>query len=162
MPTDEIRNTTYIALGAILLASLLGFVAYLFTVRSDIANLRNTEVVNTATLKGYREFNKYSGKILFGEDVVSTIRDYYGSDIRIRVNDSTSIGTFNVDKYIARSDPSKIDIANLQTWFPTQKKYKAVLVYGQVDLNTVTESWDSYASTQSDVSAIVFFYAGMR
>lgn len=165
MFSSEIKETTFLALSAFLLSALFGFIIYLADLRADFAAVRNREVHASQSMAGYREFNKYNGATLYGEDVVAAIRDFYDSDIRIRVNNDwngVSYGSvYTIDKYLARQNPSLVDIAYLQSLFPTERKYQAVLVYGQVDLSQVTFDWRE-ENVNSGVSAIVFFHVGSR
>ena len=159
MLSSEIRDTIMIAISAILLSALLGFISFLFSVRNDFAEVRNNEVRATEAMANYREFNKYNNTTLYGEDIVVAVRDYYEDTITIRVNNKS--GTYTVDKHLAKSNPSLVDITNLKTLFPTTQKYKAVLVYGQVDFSKITIDYVPPALS-SDVSGIVFFYTGER
>jgi hypothetical protein len=170
--TEEIKQTIMIAVSAILLSSLLGFVSFLMMVRSDFASVRNAEVSAVQTMGDFREFNKYNGATLYGEDVVAGIRDYYNSSIKIRVKkvDGTYYPspTGSMDKYMARQDIELVTLKHLQGEFMTdlmlKRKYKAILVYGQVDPATITVNWTPSSSTGIDtnVSAIVFFDIGER
>lgn len=173
--SEEVKQTVYVAITAILLASLFGFISYLMSLRTDFAEVRNNEIATAQVLRDHREFSKFNNAVVYGEDIVAAIRDYYDTGIRIRVNDSslnlrptyeTVSGVYNIDKTIARStNNEKVDLTRLQSWFPTTKKYKAVLVYGQVDLSTVTLAWANSSSNtgvNNNVSAIVFFYEGLR
>jgi peptidoglycan hydrolase-like protein with peptidoglycan-binding domain len=170
--SSEIKETVMIAVASILLASLLGFVSFLMMVRSDFASVRNSEVNTAQAVASYKEFNKYNGDTLFGEDVVAAVRDFYDTGVKIRVNNvyAGSIKPlYDVDKYLVRSkdqtdgvyDEDLVAIQNLYLWFPTNRTYKAVLVYGNVDLTTITETYVS-PEVSKNVSAIVFFYKGLR
>lgn len=179
MVSDEIRQTILIAVASMLLAGFLGFASYLMTLRSDFAATRNAEIQTMVSMSSLREFSKFNSKTLYGEDVVSAITMYYDSGVEVRVIDSslnltsgyeTRTGIYSVNKYNMRSLPAnvrknKIDPTNLFSWFPVNKKYKAILIYGQVDLDTVDRDWDvrnPSASVNNNVSAIVFFYEGVR
>lgn len=175
MASEEIKQTVYIAVAAVLLAGLLGFVSYLMMLRSEFAETRNSEVYAAQSMKDFREYNEFAGAELYGEDVVAAIRNYYDGGIKLRVNDpnyTDGNGVYTVDKYIARQPggASLVDVEKLQKWFPGAvvrdgktyyRKYKAVLVYGQVDLNTVTKDWvadQAKIGINTNVSAIVFFF----
>jgi hypothetical protein len=157
---QEIKETVMISIAAILLASLLGFVSYLMFLRSDFATVRNTEVYAAEAMSNFREFNKYNGSTtLYGEDVTAAIRDYYDTGIRIRVNYPG--GVYYIDKYDARDNKTLVDLQYLMSRFPTNTKYMAVPVYGQVDLATVTQAY-TQSSFDTNVSGLVFFYTGVR
>lgn len=157
--SSEIRDTVMIAVASILLASLLGFVAFLMGLRGDFASIRNNEVYTAKAMAEYKEFNKYNGTILLREDVIAAIRDYYNTDVRIAVKNRAGSIIYYMDKYEARNPYSTtpLKVSDLMNFFSdTTKRYKSVVVYGQVDLDDVTESYVE-PSVNSKVTAIVFF-----
>lgn len=83
---DEVKKVIYIAVGAMLLAIVLGFVSILTDIRSDIAEIRNNEIAANKSLEQYRKFNKYDSKTLIGDEVIECIRMYYDKDVTIIVN----------------------------------------------------------------------------
>lgn len=83
---DEVKKVIYIAVGAMLLAIVLGFVSVLIDIRSDIAEIRNNEIAANKSLEQYRKFNKYDSKTLIGDEVIECIRMYYDKDVTIIVN----------------------------------------------------------------------------
>lgn len=163
MFSSEIKETIFIAVSAVLLASLLGFVSYLMMLRSEFADARANEIRVAHDMTNYREFNTYNDRILFGEDLVAAIRDYYDTDVKIAVKDLYGDIIYYMDKDVAKTPAGKaeVEIGYLQNQFPTNNKYEAVLVYGEVDLETVTLDYDA-TSINNNVSAIVFFHTGTR
>ena len=83
---DEVKKVIYIAVGAMLLAIVLGFVSVLIDIRSNIAEIRNNEIAANKSLEQYRKFNKYDSKTLIGDEVIECIRMYYDKDVTIIVN----------------------------------------------------------------------------
>lgn len=83
---DEVKKVVYIAIGAMLLAIVLGFVSVLLSIRTDIAEIRNSEIAANKQLEQYRKFNKYDSKTLIGDEVIECIRMYYDKDVSIIVN----------------------------------------------------------------------------
>lgn len=157
--SNEIRDTITIAISLVVLSIVLTFVAVIMGIKSDLASSRNSSIESAKHIDEYREFNKYNNTMVYGEDVVCAIRDFYDRGIRIMVTDGTT--EYYVDKYVARENPDLVDIDILRTKFPVTKKYKAVLVYGQVDLNTIDESY-APDTINNNVSSIVFFDKGAR
>lgn len=172
---DEIKGTAYIAVSLSLLAGLLVFISFALMERSNIANIRNNEIFAKRAVQDMYEFNLYHTETLYGEDVVVAIRQYYDTNIRIAVNDPSlsvsaactvppnyvSNGYYEIDVTRARNCPDLVKTEKLRQWFPTTKRYKAVLVYGGVSLRDVTPSWRQ-DGVYSNVSGIVFFYDGTR
>lgn len=157
--TNEIRDVIVLSISLTVLAIVLFFVSVLYDIKSDLASNRNSTIESAIHIAEYREFNKFNGTILYGEDVVCAIRDFYDRGIRIKV---VAPGIdYYVDKYEARKDKELVDIDQLRLKFPVTKKYKAVLVYGQVDLDTVTSNYVP-DTVNNNVSSIVFFYEGER
>ena len=83
---DEVKKVIYIAVGAMLLAIVLGFVSVLIDIRSDIAEIRNNEIAANKSLEQYRKCNKDDSKTLIGDEVIECIRMYYDKDVTIIVN----------------------------------------------------------------------------
>lgn len=162
MVDSEIKETTMIIVSAILISAVLGFASYLFMLRTDFAGVRNAEVYAAASMQSYREFNNFNGgEVLYGEDVVVAVRDYFEAGVRIRVNNSDGSNQ-TYTKASARENPASVDIKALQALYPTTNKYTSVLVYGDEDLDTITKDYISPSSMNTNVSAIVFFYDGPR
>lgn len=157
--SNEIRDTIVLGVSLFVLSIVLTFVSVIMSIKSDLASARNSTIESARHIAEYREFNKYNNTIVYGEDVVCAIRDFYDKGIRIKVVSSN--GDYYVDKYVAREDAGLVDIDNIRLKFPVTKKYKAILVYGQVDLDTVTESYVA-ETVNNDVSSIVFFDKGAR
>lgn len=173
---DEVKSTALIAVGLSMLASLLMFVTFLMMMRSEVANIRNTEISAKQAIKDMYEFNLYHDSVLYGEDVVAAIRNYADTNVRIAVNSPTvsvavscaapphsyvSVGYYEVDNMRAKDCSGLLNTTYLRGWFPTTHRYRAVLVYGGVDLKSVTPSWRQ-DGVYSNVTGIVFFYDGLR
>lgn len=157
MVSSEIRDTAMIAVSAILLASLLGFISYLIGVRGDFSTARNNEVYAKETLDHYREFNKFSGtNTLYGGDVITAVRDYYDSGIKIAVKRGSTI-VYEMDNIKARQNPNQVTNAYLTGLFPMTKQYDAVLVYTLDSVSSITTSYKKPDNAGNDVMSIVFF-----
>ncbi len=159
MVSEEVKGVINIAISLIVLSIVLTFIMVVMNIRSDLATFRNTEILSAKNISEYREFNKYNGKMVYGEDVVCAIRDFYNRGIRIRVNSTD--GDYEIDKYMAREDKSLVDIDELRVKFPVTKKYYAVVVYGQVDLGSISELYTP-DTINNNVGGIVFFDKGAR
>jgi len=103
------------------------------------------------------EFSKYNNTIVLREDVISAIRDYYDTDVRIGVKNTSGSLIYYMDKYKARNPSgTPLTVSELMTFFNNpNKKYKAVLIYGYADLATIPSSYTS--SGDGVVTAILFF-----
>ena len=106
MFSSEIKETVYIAISCILVAMVLGLVAFVLNIRSDLASVTNMEIATQHNMASYNKLNKYEGQILYGEDVIACIREFAGSDIAIYVGglkgESSTIKDYylNKEKYI--------------------------------------------------------------
>lgn len=130
MSLSEIKEMAMIAISMILLSSVIWFGVYLLGLRNDFANAYNDQNVTSRSLAEYSQFNIYDNADLTGVDVVSAIRDYYEDDtIRIGVKDETDTLVYEVDKKIAKDDPSKVDYDFLNTTFQVDTPYKAFIIY---------------------------------
>lgn len=157
MFSSEIRDLTYIALSMIIISSLFLFVAALLNIRSDYANAYNTNMYYRSSMMNQLEFNKYNNTTVLREDVISAIRDYYNTDVRIGVKNKSGVLIYYMDKYVARNPGSTpLSVSDLMSFFnDTNKKYKAVLVYGYANLQDIPQSYTS--SGDGVVTAILFF-----
>ena len=81
----EINEVVYIAIGVLVLAGVLGFISILVGINGDIATMRNNEVASNQRVQQYREFNKYDGVQLIGNEVIECITEYRGTDIEVLV-----------------------------------------------------------------------------
>lgn len=176
MIQNEIRDTIWIGITFILLAALLTFITFLFQVRSDFAEAKNNETVNKTALQEYSEFNGYDNTEVQGVDIISAIREYYNSGVRIGVKDPDGRLVYEVDETLAKADATLIDFDNLYNTFDVSKKYKAGIVYSttyadlldQVRYNDAKDKLYYFSTTEGQldpntqndgtkVQAIVFF-----
>ena len=86
MFSSEIKETVYIAISCILAAAVLTLVAFVMDIRSDLAEVHNTELSSQRSISAYQEFNKYQDNVLYGEDIMQLIREYAGSEVTIYVD----------------------------------------------------------------------------
>lgn len=86
MFSSEIKETIYIAVACFLAASVLALVAFVMDIRSDLASVKNNEIVTQIDMTGYAKFNKYQDAILYGEDVMAAILEFANTDIAVYVN----------------------------------------------------------------------------
>ncbi len=86
MFSSEIKETVYIAISCILAAAVLTLVAFVMDIRSDLAEVHNTELSSQRSMTAYQEFNKYQDNVLYGEDIMGLIREYAGTDVHIYID----------------------------------------------------------------------------
>lgn len=178
MFSSEIKEAVYIAISMTLLAAIIGFVAFLYVLRGDFADTRNREVSASTAMANYREFSIYTTDTLYREDVIAAILDFADSGIKVEIRLKNG-SSFMVDKYRVRKNKELINLENLDdsngpiTDEGTTRntplvpfnspdpapptKYKPVLVYGHVPLNTVTDTYIPSSGMDGGVSALVFF-----
>lgn len=131
---EEIRQTVYIAVSAILLSIVLTFASVVISIESDLATVRNDELAANQALEQARKFNKYDNKIISGDDVIELIRMYYDSGIEIYIDtfDGTS-GPIRINSQTVRVNPSLVSLSYLQSKFTPSKQFLAQIVYNAVD-----------------------------
>ena len=88
---QEVKETVYIAISAMILALVLSMVAILLEIRSDLADARNGEILAANSNLEYRQFNKYDNNTIYGDEVIELILLYYDTGIDIYVDTQTSI-----------------------------------------------------------------------
>ena len=86
MFSSEIKETIYIAISCVLAAAVLTLVAFVMDIRSDLAEVHNTELSSQRSMTAYQEYNKYQDNVLYGEDIMQLVREYAGSDVIIYVD----------------------------------------------------------------------------
>ena len=100
MFSSEIKETVYIAISCILVAMVLGLVAFVLNIRSDLAAVTNMEIATQQNMATYNKLNKYEGQLLYGEDVIACIREFANSNIAIYVGDLTGESSAIKDYYL--------------------------------------------------------------
>lgn len=133
--TDEMKEVIYLAISAMILSVVLGFVAIMGTVQRNIAEARNNEVAGQVSIEQNNKYDKYNKRELIGEEVVECIREYYDSGITIYVRaDGIAQDTYNLSIYTDDSKKKYFSVADgsyLMSWFTgsATKRYKSYLVY---------------------------------
>ena len=159
---SEIKESTYLAVSVLLLSLVLGMVSFVISVRSDIAEARNTEIRSSNILRIHREFNRFNNRVVFGESVIEAILYYAHSGIEIAVDNSGGgVSNFHINRQIALANPSFTDLAWLLPRFPPNARFRAFLVYDGTDPRPITTVQDSVRRS-SDVTGIKFVNTGTR
>ena len=126
--SDEIRETVFIGIEAMLLASVLLFMALGLQLRKDFAQTRNNQLVSELKAQEYREFNKYNGleheevgfcsSDVTGWEVVAAIRNYINStEIEIYVDRDKEDNELVVQSYLVRQNPEVYSLMALKSRF---------------------------------------------
>jgi len=135
---SEIKEVVYIAISAILLSLVLGFIAVVGVVQRDIAQARNDTIVGNINMGQHRKYSKYDKKEITGEEVIECIRMYYDSGIDIYVaSDDIEQNKFNLEEYMKSGNREYFIVregGKLLSWFSHDKKYRAYLVYNSENL----------------------------
>ena len=140
--TDEIKEVVYIAIGAIILSMVLGYMSLMGTIKNNIAEVRNSEIAGQNNIMQHNKYTKYNKKELSGEEVIECIRAYYDTGIDIYVG-STRIShhLFNLNEYLSGKDiyfefQENIDGTKsyLQQWFTSDDYFRAYLIYNSEDI----------------------------
>lgn len=135
---SEIREMVYIAISALVLSIVLGFISIMGMVQGDIARTRNDEIAGNKNMMQYKEYNKYNQNELCGEEVVECIRLNYDQGITIYVASSAipsapaGLNEFNMTTYMVPANKQFFSVeegGDLLSWFNNSKRYRAYLVY---------------------------------
>lgn len=149
MFSSEIKETIYIAISCILAAAVLTLVAFVMDIRSDLADVHNTELSSQRSMTAYKEFNKYQDNVLYGEDIMGLIREYAGSDVAIYVDklylDGGSSSELYIDKKKYKEDERIASIEELEYGtngllnggIKRDHTYWVYLVFDEYDKNSV-------------------------
>ena len=86
MVSEEVKDTIYLAIGCIVVALLLGFVAFILQARSEFANTYNNEKSAQLATESYLKFEKYNGKVIYGNELVALIREFYGTETLVFID----------------------------------------------------------------------------
>lgn len=137
MNSSEIKEVIYIAISAIVLSLVLGFISVVGTIQKDIATARNEDIIGRNNMIQCKKFSKYDKKELVGEEVIECIRMYYDSELTIYVGSgSIAHNTFNLEEYMKSGNRSYFTVDEgsiLLNWFRNDKKYRSYLVYNSMD-----------------------------
>jgi hypothetical protein len=139
---------------SLVLGCVYGFIA----IRNNMAETRNNEIYTTKAMQQYREFNKYDNKLVYGEDIIEAVRNYYNKDVRIYVPKVTSTGS---EYYVEKSLTNLSSITSLdylQTIFKPEHPYQAYLIYDIYDKEDIIELGIPKYGTKitSEVTCILF------
>jgi len=136
---QEVKETVYIAISAMILALVLSMVAILLEIRSDLADARNGEILAANSNLEYRQFNKYDNNTIYGDEVIELILLYYdtGIDIYVDTPDGASSQVL-INEERVKQDPSIINLTELQNLFKPGSEYVSQLVYNAKDPSTVS------------------------
>jgi len=160
---EEIKETVFIAIGLILIASVLTFLMAGLKMRGEFADIRNRQIQTLNNTKEYREFNKYNGldcdgtckNHLSGWEVLAAIREYSNNDgIEIYVDRDKYGNEFIMHSTLVRANPDDYEIGALQDRFSTSNSYHPMLVYDGANPKNTTEPQNKDSS--STVTGIRF------
>lgn len=162
---EEIKETVFIAVGCILIASVLWFASAGLRLRDKFADIRNTEVQTAVNAKAYREFNKYDGGAhaiggcdldISGWEAVAVIREYLSDDtMEVYVDRDVAGNELLATSALARENPEDYAISYLQTILDSSSEYHPMLIYDGAnpkDINYPQER--NYASTVTAIKLI--------
>lgn len=118
MFTSEIKETVYIAISCIVAALVLGLVAFVLDLRSDMAVAQNDQLIAKASMEAYKTYNKYQNATLYGEDIIGLIREFEGTDIVVYIEDLTEKNgtedTYYIDREFRQENPDFVSIKGLE------------------------------------------------
>lgn len=118
MFTSEIKETVYIAISCIVAALVLGLVAFVLDLRSDMAVAQNDQLIAKASMEAYKTYNKYQNATLYGEDIIGLIREFEGTDIVLYIEDLTEKngkeGTYYIDRAFRQENPDFVSVKGLE------------------------------------------------
>lgn len=123
MFTSEIKETIYLAINLILVAAVLGLVAFMMGLRSDYATVYNNEISTRNEISAYSKFDNYQGEVIYGEDIIAIIREYASSDIAVCIQNlqfksdggvNVSEPLYFVNKRLYLENPDKYSVKTLE------------------------------------------------
>ena len=179
MFSEEVKQTVYLAVTCCLLAVVLSFAATFISLRNDMAQVRNEQIVTTRSQRQSNEFSQYDGKEVTGAEVIQAIRDYYKSEdvcIYVKKSDGFHFYSYKSDRegIYFEAFPllnsveldNKYNLDNLQDSFNASNKYTAYTLYGfpvfspgyANIINELTAGFSKYRNTDisTDITAIYF------
>lgn len=137
MVHTEVKEVIYVALGLFIVSLVLSTASFFIHLRDEMASTRNDQIQTTTIANMYREFNKYNDTIVYGEDVIEAIRAYFDTDVELYVDRIGGSGSsYYITKELVKTNKSLVDIKVLQGKFGPNQRYKAYLVFDNVDVRT--------------------------
>lgn len=179
MFSEEVKQTVYLAVTCCLLAVILSFAATFISLRNDMAQVRNEQIITTRSQRQSNEFSQYDGKEVTGAEVIQAIRDYYKSEdvcIYVKKSDGFHFYSYKSDRegIYFEAFPllnsveldNKYHLDNLQDSFNASNKYTAYTLYGfpvftpgyDYIITELTAGLSKYRNTDisTDITAIYF------
>lgn len=148
---SEFRETVYIAIGAMLIASVLAFFSVGLGLRDDFADTRNKQIQTLNNTKEYREFNMYNGlehsidctADVSGYEVVAAILKYKNNDyLEIFVDKDSADAELYMYYTDVRERPDEYSREKLQNRFDYTHVYHPMLVYDGASVKNITAPQD--------------------
>ena len=87
MVSEEVKETIYIAIGAIIAAAVLALLAFVIQLRGDFAETYNNQKLTQSATEDYMKFAGYQGEIIYGNELVALIREFWDSDTIIYIDE---------------------------------------------------------------------------
>lgn len=118
MFSSEIKETVYIAISCMIAASVLALVAFVLSLRSEMAIAQNDQLIARESLESYKIYNKYQNETLYGEDIIALIREFEGTDIVLYIEGLTEKngreGTYYIDRAFRQENPDFVSVKGLE------------------------------------------------
>lgn len=99
MFSSEIKETIYIAIGCMLAAAVLGLIAFAMNIRGDLAVVNNNQLANQRNMTSYTTLSRYNNEgktdeqhLIYTDDVIVCIREFFDSDIEVIVDNFVGVG----------------------------------------------------------------------
>ena len=138
---SEIKETVFIAVSAILLASVLTLFVSGLRLRDSFASTRNEQILANHNIKDFRQFNKYNGlshksncdKDMSGWAVIIAIQEYCNVE-----NFTIYVDRDKNENKLQTDGVTEFDLSELQNRFNSTAKYHPMLVYNWAEPKEIT------------------------
>lgn len=87
MVSEEVKETIYIAIGAIVAAAVLALLAFVLQLRGDYAATYNEQKATQLETEMYMKYNAYQDKIIYGDELIALIREFWDTDTHICIDE---------------------------------------------------------------------------
>ena len=140
MFSSEIKETIYIAIGCMLAAAVLGLIAFVMNIRSDLAVVNNNQLANQRNMTSYTTLSRYNNggvddeqHLIYTDDVIVCIREFFDSDIEVIVDDFVGVGGRYYTYEIKEDDGIDSDKFKIEELMKATRgqAYTSYLVFGE-------------------------------
>ena len=127
---EDFKEVAYFAISLIVAAAIITLVASLGITISQMAEIRNGELMAADDLKLTRQYSGYDNQLVMGSDVISLMRENAVNGGRLDIFVERDISGLPMTMNAVNHNNATWRLSNLTQRIRTDAVYRAILVYG--------------------------------